>query len=34
VFNGERYLAGALESILGQTFADFQFLIIDDGFHR
>jgi len=31
VFNAERYLAAALESVLGQTFADFQFLIIDDG---
>jgi glycosyltransferase involved in cell wall biosynthesis len=31
VYNAQRYLAGALESILGQTFADFQFLIIDDG---
>ena len=31
VYNAERYLSGALESILGQTFTDFQFLIIDDG---
>ena len=31
VFNARRYLAAALESILAQTFTDFQFLIIDDG---
>jgi hypothetical protein len=31
VYNGERYLASALESVLGQTFAQFQFLVIDDG---
>jgi glycosyltransferase involved in cell wall biosynthesis len=31
VHNAERYLAEAVESILGQTFADFEFLIIDDG---
>ena len=31
LFNGERYVREALESILGQTFADFEFLIIDDG---
>jgi glycosyltransferase involved in cell wall biosynthesis len=31
VYNTERYLAEAVESILGQTFGDFEFLIIDDG---
>ena len=31
VYNGERFLAEAIESILGQTFTDFEFVIIDDG---
>ncbi|CAN5348567.1 hypothetical protein BH09GEM1_BH09GEM1_04420 [soil metagenome] len=31
VHNGERYLAPAMESMLGQTYADFEFLILDDG---
>src|SRR5260370_151977 len=31
VFNGEAFLPQALESILGQTFGDFEFIIIDDG---
>ena len=31
VWNGERYLAEAIESILTQTFQDFEFLILDDG---
>src|SRR5205823_3104415 len=31
VYNGEHYLRPAMESILGQTFTDFEFLIIDDG---
>ena len=31
VFNSERYLAQAIESILDQTFSDFEFLIFDDG---
>jgi len=30
VFNGEKYLAEAIKSILNQTFKDFEFLIIDD----
>ena len=30
VFNGERYLAAALESILNQTFADFELVISDN----
>lgn len=31
VYNGERFLAAAIESVLTQTFADFEFLILDDG---
>lgn len=31
VYNGRRYLAEAMESILRQTRSDFEFLIIDDG---
>jgi hypothetical protein len=31
VYNGEEYLREAVESVLGQTFGDFEFLIIDDG---
>lgn len=31
VYNGENYLKEAIDSILGQTFKDFEFLIIDDG---
>lgn len=31
VYNGERYLTEAIESILEQTFDDFEFLIINDG---
>jgi len=31
VHNGERYLREAVESILSQTFTDFEFIIIDDG---
>ena len=31
VYNAEPYLAEAVESIQGQTFADFEFLIVDDG---
>ncbi len=33
VYNGERYLDEAIESVRGQTFADFEFLILDDGSH-
>lgn len=33
VFNGEKYLAAAIESVLAQTFADFEFIIVDDGSH-
>lgn len=31
VYNGEKYLAKAVESILGQTFRDFEFVIVNDG---
>jgi len=30
VYNGEKYLAEAIESILAQTFTDFEFVIVDD----
>jgi glycosyltransferase involved in cell wall biosynthesis len=33
VYNGARYLREAIESILSQTFTDFEFLIINDGSH-
>lgn len=31
VYNGERYIRQAVESILNQTFGDFELLLIDDG---
>lgn len=31
VYNGERYLVEAVDSILNQTFRDFEFVIINDG---
>lgn len=31
VYNGETFLSEAIESVLGQTFSDFEFLILDDG---
>ena len=31
VYNGARYLEESVSSILGQTFTDFEFLIVDDG---
>lgn len=31
VYNGERFLTAAMESILTQTFRDFEFIIINDG---
>jgi len=30
IYNGERYLRQSIESILNQTFRDFEFLIVDD----
>jgi glycosyltransferase involved in cell wall biosynthesis len=30
IYNSENYLAEAIESILAQTYSDFEFLIIDD----
>ena len=30
VYNGTRYLREAIDSILKQTFEDFEFIIIDD----
>src|SRR5690606_27180261 len=31
VYNGEKFLAATIESVLKQTFTDFEFLIVDDG---
>ena len=31
VFDGEMWIAEAIDSILGQTFTDFEFIIVDDG---
>jgi len=31
VYNGQEFLSEAVESILGQTFRDFEFVVIDDG---
>ena len=31
VYNGEQFLVEAIESVLGQSYADFEFLIVDDG---
>lgn len=31
VYNAERYVSAAVESILGQTHRDFEFIIVDDG---
>jgi glycosyltransferase involved in cell wall biosynthesis len=31
VYNGENYLRLAIESVLGQTFQDFEIIVIDDG---
>ncbi len=31
VYNGQQYLPEAIESILSQSFTDFEFLVIDDG---
>ncbi len=31
VYNGEKYLREAIDSILNQTYTDFEFIIVDDG---
>ena len=31
VYNGEKYLAEAIESILAQSFTDFELIVVDDG---
>jgi glycosyltransferase involved in cell wall biosynthesis len=31
VYNGQRFIAAAIESILKQTFTDFEFIVVDDG---
>jgi glycosyltransferase involved in cell wall biosynthesis len=31
VYNGEKYIAEAIQSVLSQTFTDFELLVIDDG---
>jgi len=31
VYNGQRYLCAAVDSILAQTFTDFEFIIVNDG---
>lgn len=31
VYNGDRFLKKSMESVCGQTFSDFEFIIIDDG---
>lgn len=31
VFNGQRWLREAIDSVLNQTYSDFEFLIVDDG---
>jgi len=31
VYNCERFLSEAIESVLGQTFTDFEYIIVDDG---
>lgn len=31
VYNGENYLRFAVESVLGQTFHDFELIVVDDG---
>ena len=33
VYNSEKYLEECIKSILNQTFADFELILIDDGSH-
>ena len=33
VYNGEKYISETIESILKQSYKDFEFIIIDDGSH-
>ena len=30
-YNAEQYIAEAIESVLNQTFTDYEFIVIDDG---
>ena len=30
-YNGDRYIVQAVESVLGQTFTDYEIIIVDDG---
>ena len=31
VYNGEKYISEAIDSILAQTFTDFELIVVDDG---
>ena len=34
VYNRQRYVGAAIESMLAQTYRDFEFIIVDDGIER